>query len=51
MELIKETVVRNGVEYTDLFLLWEYEGKTYKVRVRPVFSRDYDKLMATATLQ
>lgn len=49
MELVKTKVVRNDTEYTDLFLSWEYEGKTYLVRVRPVFSRDYDKLIATAT--
>ena len=51
MELTKEKVNRDGREYVDLFLSWEYEGKNYKVRVRPVFSRDYDKLIATATLQ
>lgn len=48
MELTKEKVNRNECEYTDLYLTWEYEGKCYKVRVRPVFARDYDKLIATA---
>lgn len=48
MELTKEKVNRNDCEYTDLYLSWEYEGKHYKVRVRPVFARDYDKLIASA---
>lgn len=48
MDLLKENVVRNENEYTDLYLTWEYQGKCYKVRVRPVFARDYDKLFAVS---
>lgn len=49
MELTKQKVMRDGKMYTDLFLSWNYESKTYKVRVRPVFNCDFDKLIATAT--
>lgn len=49
MELLKCNVERNGNEYKDLWLSWEYQGKTYFVRVRPVFARDYDKLFSSAS--
>lgn len=47
-KLLKQKVVREGNEYVDLYAVWSYEGKTYAVRVRPVFGRDNDKLMAIA---
>lgn len=49
-KLIKQRVKREGKEYIDLYALWSYEGKTYAVRVRPVFGRDNDKLMSIAEL-
>lgn len=49
MELCKINVERLGNSYTDLYLSWEYEGKKYYVRVRPVFARDYNKMIASAT--
>lgn len=48
MDLCKINIERLGNTYTDLYLSWEYEGKTYYVRVRPVFTRDYDKMIANA---
>jgi len=48
MELTKVLVKRNGCDYVDLFLSWEYEGKTFRVRVRPVFSNDYRMVVAAA---
>lgn len=52
MELTKTKVCKeDGREFTDLYLTWMYEGKEYKVRVRPVFARDYDKLIASAVEQ
>ena len=48
MKLFKTKVVRDGEKYVDLNLCWQYNGKTYLVRVRPVFGRDNDKLIAIA---
>ena len=48
MRLLKQKVERNGVKYTDLYACWTYNGKAYAVRVRPVFGRDNDKLIAIA---
>ena len=48
VKFFKQKVVRNGVEYVDLYASWEYQNKLYCVRVRPVFGRDNDKLMAIA---
>ena len=48
MDLFKESVDKNGKKYTDLYLAWEHDCKTYFVRVKPVFGHDYDKLIATA---
>lgn len=47
-KLLKQDVERNGNKYVDLFACWNYQGKAYAVRVRPVFGRDNDKLMAIA---
>lgn len=48
MKLLKQKVERNGAKYTDIYACWSYNGKDYAVRVRPVFNRDYDKLIAAA---
>ena len=48
MKLIKQKVERNGEQYNDLNLVWQYKNKVYVVRVRPCFGRDNDKLMAIA---
>lgn len=51
MTLLREHSKREGYEgYTDLYLCWEYNGKKYAVRIRPVFAHDMDKLFAAATL-
>lgn len=51
MTLLKAKATRKGFEnYTDLYLAWEYKGKKYFVRVRPVFGCDNDKLLASAIL-
>lgn len=49
-KLLKQNVVRDGNKYIDLYAVWVYQGKTYSVRVRPVFGRDNDKLMSIAEL-
>lgn len=53
MKLFKQVSARkrekDNQPYTDLYLGWVYEGVAYCVRVRPQFSRDYDKLIASAT--
>ena len=49
MKLTKQQCKREGFEkYVDLFLEWEYEGRTFKVRVQPVFSSEYKFLLAHA---
>lgn len=48
VKLFKTKVVRDGEKYVDLNLAWQYNGKTYTVRVRPVFAKDNDKLHAIA---
>ena len=49
MKLLKQDIEKeNGNKYTDLYACWTFEGKTYCVRVRPVFGRDNDKLMSVA---
>lgn len=49
MTLLSTKCPREGFEdYTDLYLSWEHEGKTYFVRVRPVFGVDNKKLLAAA---
>lgn len=34
--------------YNDYYLKWEHEGKTYKVYVKPSFSKDYQLMFAQA---
>lgn len=49
MKLLMTPCPRDGFkDYHDYYLAWVYEGKTYLVRVRPVFGKDNDKLHATA---
>lgn len=48
MELYKNKVVKDGKTYTDLNVSWSHEGKTYIVRVRPVFARDFALLLSHA---
>lgn len=48
MKLFKTKIVRDGSRYVDLNLCWQYQGKTYVVRVRPCFGKDNDKLIAIA---
>lgn len=32
--------------YTDYYLMWQHNGKTYKVYVKPSFSKDYQLMFA-----
>lgn len=49
LQLYKRKSQREGFEkYTDLFLRYEYNGKQYEVRIRPVFGGDFLKLFASA---
>lgn len=48
MKLLRQEIEKEGRKYTDFYYCWKYNGKTYKVRVRPVFNQDYDKLGAVA---
>jgi len=41
-----ERLDNKGKPFTDLYLCWTYEGKDYKVRIRPQFYKDLDKLCA-----
>lgn len=49
MNLIAKKSCREGFEnYLDLFLIWEHNGKVYKVRVRPQFGHDNKVLVSRA---
>lgn len=48
MKLFKSRVVKEGKQYTDLNLSWEYQGKVYLVRVKPCFKQDFELLLATS---
>lgn len=49
LRLVKRHSKRKGFEgYTDLLLIYEYNGKIYDVRINPVFVNDYKKLWLTA---
>ena len=51
MELVKTQSKRlrnNDTPFVDYFLKWEYQGKTYLVRVMPCFPRDYKFFYTTA---
>lgn len=40
---------KNG-KYIDYYLLWEYEGKKYKVQVKPCFLKDFPLMFAQAEI-
>lgn len=46
MKLFK-TKSKNG-KYIDYYLLWEHDGKTYKVHVKPSFPSDFPLMFAQA---
>jgi len=48
MELLKQKVRKNNKDYEDLILVYEFNKKTYSVRVKPVFGCDYRLLMSHA---
>lgn len=43
-----ERLDKDGKPYNDLYLCWTYEDKKYKVRIKPQFFADLDKLYALA---
>lgn len=51
MKLVRQTSTRqstNGHFFSDLFVVWEHNGKPYSVRVEPSFKKDYKLLRAQA---
>lgn len=48
MKLYKNKVRKDDKLYTDLNLSWDYNGKTYLVRVRPVFASDFALLLGAS---
>lgn len=49
LTLTSKKVEKDGKTYTDIYLNWNYEGKDYAVRVKPVFLKDFALLYAIAT--
>lgn len=47
-DLVKTKVNKDGKDYTDFYLKWEFEGKEYKVRVKPVFAHEYKVMFSSA---
>ena len=48
-QLTKKTVkLENGKTYQNIVVLWEHDGHTFHVRVKPVFMTDWKKLIAHA---
>lgn len=43
-----ERVNEKGSHWVDLYLTWEYNGKTFCVRIKPQFLKDYGFLLAHA---
>lgn len=43
-----ERLDKNGKPFDDFYLLWSFEAKDYKVRIKPQFFVDLDKLYALA---
>lgn len=43
-----ERLDKDGKPYNDLYLCWTFEDKKYKVRIKPQFYADLDKLYALA---
>ena len=48
LKVVSERKDSNGAPYTDLYVAWSYQGKSYLVRVRPAFSCDFKKLVSHA---
>jgi hypothetical protein len=46
--LYKQKVYKADKVYTDLYLIWHHEGKSYKVRVEPRFQKDKVLLLSQA---
>lgn len=47
LRLLSQPCAREGFErYTDLFLVWTHNGKTFCVRVNPQFRKDFKLLLA-----
>ena len=50
MRLFKQRVYKDNKRYSDLYLVWTHEGKTYKVRIEPRFRNNKALLLAQAEL-
>lgn len=48
IKVLKQRVHKNDRVFIDLYISWVYGQKTYFVRLKPVFGRDYDKLVSIA---
>ena len=51
LKLFKQRVTRDGKRYTNLYLVWEYKGKLYDVRIKPCFDINYTVLLGVAEKQ
>lgn len=51
VNLLKQKSTRcdsKGVPFNDLYVVWSHDNKTYAVRVKPSFSKDYRFLLSVA---
>lgn len=48
MELYKFEVAKNGRSYTNLVLVWSYQGKVWRLMMRPSFFKDYKVAISRA---
>ena len=49
MRLLKQQCTRPGYEaFIDLYLVWQHQGKTYCVRIRPQFGKNNRLLLGAA---
>lgn len=51
MTLVKQESDRkmpSGQPYTDLYLVWRYDGRLFSTRVVPCFAHEFKYLLATA---
>lgn len=44
----KQKVYIDNHYYIDIYVAWSFNNKTYYVRLKPVFGRDFNKLVAIA---
>ena len=51
LKLFKQRVNRDGKRYTNLYLVWEYNGKLYDVRIKPCFDKNYAVQLGVAEKQ